>query len=141
MCSYCGCKDIELIGRYMEEHDQLINELGVLRRACDQQDLAAVQAACQHLAGLMQPHFDSEERSLFAVLREDEDFTEHVDDLCSEHEDLWVLFDAVKAGDFGGYKAFEDRLRVHMDREDNGLFPAAAVSLDGPSWDRIMELA
>ena len=51
------------------------------------------------------------------------------------------LSDAVKAGDFGGYKAFEDRLRVHMDREDNGLFPAAAVSLDGPSWDRIMELA
>lgn len=140
MCSYCGCKDIELIGRYMEEHEELINDLGILRRACEKEDLAEVKAACDHLAAMMRPHFDSEERSLFAVLREDADFSDHVDMLCTEHEDLWDLFDDVWGGKFDGYKALEDRLRVHMDREDNGLFPAAAVSLDGPSWERIMQL-
>jgi hemerythrin-like domain-containing protein len=29
------------------------------------------------------------------------------------------------------------RLRRHIDREENGLFPAAVIALDGAAWDRL----
>lgn len=140
MCSYCGCRDITLIGRYMDEHDEIINRCGDLRRAVEADDAEAVDRTREHLAALLTPHTVSEERSLFAVLREDEMFTHEVDSLCGEHSALDELLAAVRAGDVATATAFEDRLRIHIDREDNSLFPASAVSLVGPDWDRITEL-
>ena len=32
---------------------------------------------------------------------------------------------------------FEDALRAHIDKEDNGLFPAAALGLDGDEWAEV----
>ena len=34
---------------------------------------------------------------------------------------------------------FENELRDHIDKEDNGLFPAAAIALDGPQWIEVHE--
>lgn len=140
MCSYCGCSELSLIGRYMAEHEEIINRCGDLRRAVDAGDADAVDTARTHLADLLTPHTVSEERSLFAVLREDEMFTHEVDSLCGEHDALDELLAAVTAGDPASATAFEDRLRIHIDREDNSLFPASAVSLTGPDWDRITDL-
>ena len=88
MCSYCGCRELSLIGRYMAEHEEIVNRCGDLRRAVEADDAEAVDRTRVHLADLLTPHTVSEERSLFAVLREDEMFTHEVDSLCSEHTAL-----------------------------------------------------
>lgn len=35
---------------------------------------------------------------------------------------------------------FENELRDHIDKEDNGLFPAAAIALGGPEWIEVHEI-
>lgn len=140
MCSYCGCDAIECIGRFMAEHTEIINATSALRSACHASDTGGVEAAADHLAGLLTPHTHAEEVGLFRVLREDDEFTEHVDRLCAEHVEIDGLLAAVRAGDHSRYEAFEHILRAHIDHEDNGLFPAANIRFAGPEWDRVMEL-
>lgn len=137
MCSYCGCRSITVIGRFSEEHDEIVNAAGELRRAAERADLAVVRERAHDLGHLLHPHTDSEEQGLFAELRLDPDFTEHVDLLCGEHEDLDRRLDEISGGDLSGVEQFITLLRRHIDREENGLFPAAAVSLHGPAWERI----
>lgn len=145
MCSYCGCRSISVIGRYSAEHDQIVNALGVLRRAAvtpasaDRGVPAAVGEAAEVLRGLLDPHTESEERGLFRELRQDPDFTEHVDALCAEHGQLHGQLDAVARGELDRLPELEHLLRHHIDREENGLFPAAAIALDGPAWERVTE--
>ena len=140
MCSYCGCQDISVIGRFMAEHVEIINACGVLRRACERGDAAVVAAAADDLAGLLHPHTGAEEAGLFAVLAEDEEFTEHVRTLCAEHTDLDAALAAVRGGDHASFPAFELALRHHIDREENGLFPAAAIAFAGMEWERVTAL-
>ncbi len=138
MCTYCGCESIEVIGRFMAEHTAIINAAGELRRALERgAEEAAVHAAADTLAGLLHPHTSAEEVGLFSVMRREEQFTEHIADLCSEHTELDERLAAVRAGDHAAYPAFEHLLRQHIDREDNGLFPAAAIALDGPDWAEV----
>ena len=47
---------------------------------------------------------------------------------------------ALRSGRTEALPAFYVALRNHMDREDNGLFPAAAIALDGPDWERVHDL-
>ena len=44
-------------------------------------------------------------------------------------------------GDLTRMVALETLLRRHIDKEENGLFPAAAIALDGPAWERVVERA
>lgn len=141
MCSYCGCQAIEVIGRYTREHENIITVLVELRDAVEAGDDKAVAQAAAVVADALDPHTQSEERSLFAELRKDEEFTDHVDKLCAEHTTLDAQLARIAGGDTSGYHDFEVGLRNHMDREENGLFPAAAVTLSGDAWERIHELA
>ena len=45
MCTYCGCESIEVIGRFMAEHTDIVNAAGVLRRAVAFGDHGAVERA------------------------------------------------------------------------------------------------
>lgn len=146
MCTYCGCRSIEVIGRYSDEHEAIVNLLGDVRRSLVPADDSGHRAlaASNALATALGEHTASEERSLFAELRLDPDFTEHVDSLCAEHRSLDEALEIIHAGGaaaHAAYPAFELALRAHIDREENGLFPAAAIALDGPSWERIHERA
>jgi hemerythrin-like domain-containing protein len=125
----------------MAEHEQIVNLCGELRRAVGAGEDTAIQQAVTTLRAALQPHTGSEERSLFAQLRRDPEFTEHVDSLCGEHQDLATLLGAVEHGDLATFGRFEELLRRHMDREDNGLFPAAAIALGGPEWEWVTENA
>ena len=138
MCSYCGCRSITVIGRFSEEHDTIVNAAGELRRAVTVGDPPAVHRCATALHDLLVPHSGSEERGLFAELRKDPDFTDHVDRLCGEHGQIAAQLATIAGGDLRGMAAFETLLRRHIDREENGLFPAAAVSLDGPAWERVV---
>ena len=140
MCSYCGCESIEVIGRFMREHVAIINATGDLRRACATGDPARVTATATALGGLLDPHTGAEEAGLFAVLAEDDEFTHHVRSLCAEHLGLDALLDRVAGGEHALFPTLERALRDHIDREENGLFPAAAVALAGPEWGRVVDL-
>ena len=48
MCSYCGCDSIEVIGRFMAEHVEIINATGELR-AADREELPAGGLALDRL--------------------------------------------------------------------------------------------
>ncbi|MBP6997934.1 MAG: hemerythrin domain-containing protein [Phycicoccus sp.] len=141
MCSYCGCRANTVIARYSAEHDEIINAMGVLRRAASAGDRDGAGAAASHLAGLLDPHTASEERYLFAELRQDAEFTEHVAGLCAEHREIDAALARVIEGDLAAAGMLEDILRRHIDKEENGLFPAAVIALDGPAWERVVSAA
>ena len=137
MCSYCGCESIEVIGRFMAEHVEIINATGVLRSAVRSADPVAVGAAKLVVSELLWPHTVAEEGGLFRVLGRDEGFTEHIAVLCGEHQTLDTRLEAVAPGDEPAMASFEDALRNHIDKEDNGLFPAAAIALNGEQWTEV----
>ena len=140
MCGYCGCDSIDVVGRFMREHVDIINATGVLRRAVGAGDHARVKEAVAALRRLLDPHTEAEEAGLFAVLVEDGEFTHHVRDLCGEHATLTGLLDRVQAGSHDLVPTLERFLRLHIHREENGLFPAAAIAFGGPEWDRVTAL-
>lgn len=78
-------------------------------------------------------------RGLFAELRLEPEFAEHVEGLCAEHEELGGRLERILTGDLTGIDALEHLLRRHIDREDNAIFPAAAIALDGAAWQRVEE--
>lgn len=137
MCSYCGCESIAVVGRFMAEHTDIINATGHLRRAAAAGDLKLAREHVATVEALLHPHASSEELGLFAVLREQPDFTDHVDTLCSEHTMLDALLEDIAGGNLRATPEFVGALRRHIDKEDNGLFPAAAIALDGPEWERV----
>lgn len=141
MCSYCGCRANTLIARYSAEHVDIVNALGNLRRAVTGGSPASVPDAAERMAALLDPHTASEERSLFAELRVDPEFTDHVDGLCAEHLALDHLLSRIAAGHLSDFTAFESQLRLHIDKEENGLFPAAIIALDGAAWERAVAAA
>ena len=145
MCSYCGCENIEVVGRFMREHTEIINASGVLRAACDAGSQDAIAAAAAEVARLFAPHSAAEEAGIFTVMAEDPEFTDYVTRLCSEHEQLnahlaTIVAAADDANRHAAYEEFAHLLRGHIDREDNSLFPAAAVAFAGPEWERVAAL-
>ncbi|MDN5769090.1 MAG: hemerythrin domain-containing protein [Humibacillus sp.] len=138
MCNYCGCRDITVVGRFMTEHEHIINHLGVLRDSLH--DAERRRAATVTLGEHLLPHTGSEEVGLFTVLARDEVFTEHISRLCGEHQLIESLLGQISAGELDVFPELETVLRDHMDREDNGLFPAAAIHLGGPEWDEVDDL-
>ena len=141
MCSYCGCRAITMIGRLSTEHVAIINATGALRRVALDGDNAGAAIAVEELAALLDPHTRGEEQGLFAELRLDEDFADHVDALCAEHREIDARLARVADGDHAEVQELENLLRRHIDKEENGIFPAAAVALDGAAWDRIGQRA
>jgi hemerythrin-like domain-containing protein len=121
----------------MAEHEQIVNLTGPLRLAAAAGDGEAMRAALEHVVAHLHPHTVAEETGLFAVLRRDPGFTDHIDRLCSEHAALDDLARRIRAGDLGLVDRFIHELREHIDKEENGLFPAAAIGLDGPDWEQI----
>lgn len=140
MCTYCGCESIEVIGRFMAEHTEIINAAGVLRRACEEGDSSQVVTAAEQVEVLLHPHTRNEEVGLFSVMRRQEEFVDHIDSLCQEHTTLDEQLERIKQGEHDLVDTFIHDLRHHIEREDNGLFPASAIALDGPDWGEVDEL-
>jgi hemerythrin-like domain-containing protein len=50
------------------------------------------------------------------------------------------LAERIRAGEHQVVGEFVSQLRSHIDKEENGLFPAAAIELDGPDWLEVERL-
>ncbi len=132
MCSYCGCRDTPEIGVLMTQHEGLVNDAGELLRRIDSGTDAA--RAIEHLAVDLAAHVQREEGGLFAELRTDPEFAATVAGLCDEHDEIDELVRRVRDGEKTVAERLVDLLRRHIDREDNGLFPAVAVAVGGERW-------
>lgn len=137
MCSYCGCQSIDVIGRFTAEHEQIINATGLLRRAVAAGRTDEVVELVDEVAALLTPHTDAEEAGLFTVLRRDEDFAGYVEALCGEHVTLDELLARIRAGEADLADRFYRELRSHIEREEDGLFPASLTTLRGDDWDEV----
>ncbi len=84
MCSYCGCRNIPLIRLLTRQHEDITNHTTALREAARSNDRPAAAGAALVLAEQLNPHTHLEERGLFAEMRKDDMFTEHIDSLCAE---------------------------------------------------------
>lgn len=140
MCEYCGCREIPVIGRLMEEHAVAVDALGAVRRAISTGQAPAISEALTGFTGHLYPHNDAEEAGLFHELVKDEYFAEAVTGLIEQHRLMRTQVDRIAAGDWDAFTELEDTLRHHIDREENGLFPATAVAVDGDTWEAIDEL-
>ena len=111
MCSYCGCRAIPTIARLFDEHTDIINAMGTVRRAVAADDDVATASAARALGSKLHRHTAVEERGLLAELRQDPEFTVHVDTLCAEHRTIDDLLTQVSQGHFTAAEALEKLLR------------------------------
>ncbi|HSK33824.1 MAG TPA: hemerythrin domain-containing protein [Propionicimonas sp.] len=121
----------------MAEHVEIINATGQLRAAVHAGEADRVEVTRGVVAALLWPHTSAEEDGLFRVLHREEQFAAHIDGLCEEHTSLELYLAAITPGDEVAMAQFENALRDHIDKEDNGLFPAAAIALNGDQWTEV----
>ena len=126
-----------MIAQLNAEHDAIVNSSYALEIAYRDQDVEAARMACKELGALLHPHTRREENGLFAEMKKDELFTEHVASLCAEHTELDIDLNAIETGDLASIPKMITLLNNHIDREENGLFPAALAFMDDTQWDTI----
>lgn len=91
----------------------------------------------KELALLLVVHNKLEENGLFEALEPDEEFGESLKKLRLEHDEIDALVVRIISGELTLVSELEILLRNNISNEENGLFPASAVTLDGSIWDRI----
>jgi hemerythrin superfamily protein len=148
MCNYCGCRSIEPIAELTAEHEQVLNLRGDIRRAVRGGDFGQAVGLVRELRELLLVHDAVEELAVYPAMRRFEEFTDKVGTLFDEHDEMDDVMDGiVAAADAGEDPAGMEWPRLltnldvrvaHIDHEEHGMFPAAAVSLDPEDWERAM---
>ena len=138
MCHYCGCRQIPLIRDYIAEHE-LVTWLGV--RALEETgrgEMTKAQATVTQMRSELLTHWQGEEEGVFALMRGDELYREHIDPLIAEHRELDAVLarlDVTSAEDRARLRQEVDELRIHISKEEDGIFPVTLVEFSGPEWD------
>lgn len=137
MCSYCGCQALPVIRLLTMQHEEIINKLGEVRRAFEIGAAMECQVHAKQLAHLLATHNKLEEDGLFDALTSDEEFGESLEKLRLEHDQIDELVARIISGEIVLTAKLEILLRNNISNEENGLFPASAVTLEGSVWDKI----
>ena len=141
MCDYCGCREMPLLRDYIAEHERSINHGGEAVRALDRGEYDRARELLAAMADELRSHWRGEENGLFAVMGSDDLFVEHIAPLVREHRELDALLESVDladSGDQGRVRQAVFDLYEHIDKEEDGLFPASLTALDGEQWDAAM---
>ncbi|MGW8351099.1 hemerythrin domain-containing protein [Streptomyces wedmorensis] len=142
MCHYCGCREIPLIKEFIAEHAAITDLAGDAVRALDAGDPERARTLVERMAVLLLAHWAGEERGLFAVMRENDEYTAYVDALAREHRELaafLVALDLDSADQRARFLRAVDELHDHIAKEEDGLFPASLTELTGEQWDRSID--
>lgn len=149
MCQYCGCHEITTIGELMDDHVEIRNLTGRIEAAVRDDEREEAVRLLRELERRFGVHNTVEEAGLYLAMTR---FPEHEDKaatLYDEHDALDAVIDDILATqeqgrldavDFCPLLREFDILVAHIDHEENGLFPAAAVALDSDDWDRCENL-
>ena len=142
MCHYCGCRQIPLIRDYIAEHEHVL-DLG--ERALEEMGRGALddaQATVDQMRAELRSHWQGEEDGVFALMRGDELYREHIDPLIAEHRELDELLRTMDVRDEHQLAVLQEQvaeLRVHISKEEDGLFPVTLVEFSGPEWDAAID--
>jgi hypothetical protein len=131
MCEYCGCQAIAAIDELTREHDRVVDLIGAARAARD--DAPALAALAGQILAILGPHTRVEEEGLFRALAAD--FADHVAALRAEHGDIEAALAEAASGNAQNLQPALDRLREHILKEQDGVFPAALTTLRTEDWD------
>lgn len=138
MCHYCGCRNIPLIRDYIAEHEQVL-ELGhQALREVGRGETDKAQETLHLMHEELVSHWRGEEDGVFALMREDELYREHIDPLIAEHRQLDALLhelDLSRPEHVTRLRAEVEELHVHVSKEEDGIFPVTLVEFSGPEWD------
>lgn len=137
MCEYCGCRDIAPIAALMDEHLELEEIAGRVRRAIAEGDEERAADELRQLIVLLGPHIRQEEDGILAALRREPEFAGHVAELEREHDEMQLALAALLHADQGWTDRVPQLLAKvlrHIDKEDDGTFPVAAVTLGADGW-------
>ena len=88
MCEHCGCRGIEPIADLMDEHYEILDIAGDVRRLLAADDRHGAATKLAWLEQRLGEHVDREERGVFAALKSQDEFVEAVLELESEHVDF-----------------------------------------------------
>ena len=140
MCEHCGCRGVEPIAELMDEHLELLDHAGEVRRLLDREDLDGAWARMSVLADLLVRHVVREEAGVFTALKEQGDFAAAVVELEDEHasfDELLSDLDRDSATLRADLERLFAELTVHIDKENLGIFPVAVVTLGADGWDTV----
>lgn len=146
MCSYCGCRALEPIARLTDEHEQIQNLCGEVRRSVDRGDHAAAVDLTGRLRERLRVHDAVEELSLYPAMARHPEYADKVGTLFDEHDDMDCVLDAAlstaassgaSSVDWRPVLATFEVLVEHIQHEENGVFPAAAIALDPDDWEQV----
>jgi hemerythrin-like domain-containing protein len=141
MCQYCGCQSLAAIDELTREHDLVVNLIGEVRQAHGRADAGAMAVTARRIAAVLGPHTEVEEHGLFPALAGE--FPDQVAVLEAEHRRIEAVLGQAAAGapaDAGWLDrlvAALDLLREHILKEQDGVFPAALISLSAEDWDAV----
>ena len=142
MCHYCGCRQIPLIRDYIAEHEHVL-DLG--ERALEEMGRGALddaQATVDRMRADLRSHWQGEEDGVFALMRGDELYRQHIDPLIAEHRELDELLRTMDVRDEHQLAVLQEQvaeLRVHISKEEDGIFPVTLVEFSGPEWDAAID--
>ena len=126
-----------MIATLNAEHDAIVNSTYALQMAFREQNAESAKTAGKVLAELLHPHTRREQDGLFAEMKKDELFTEHIASLCAEHDALDAELELIAAGDLTRILTINTLINNHIDREQTGVFPAALAYRDDHNWQII----
>ena len=138
MCEYCGCQDIAAIAELTREHDAVVAEISTLRGCVREGDVDGAASTARRIARILAPHTAVEEHGLFPHLAPE--FPDHVAALEREHREIEAVLVRAAHGTPedpqwpGELLAAMERLRDHILKEQDGLFPASLSILDADAW-------
>ncbi len=138
MCEHCGCRGVEPIAELMDEHLELLDIGGAVRRSLAANDRAAAMTGLAELGRKLDRHVRREEAGVFTALKNQGDFEDSVLALEEEHTDLDEALAGleVEAADFGHQvERILTDLSEHIDKENLGIFPVAVVTLGATGWE------
>jgi hypothetical protein len=141
MCETCGCHKPGAIAQLSAEHDAVINLSGAARRALHAGELDAAADRVRAIVAVLGPHSAVEEQALLPAMAAE--LGTFLPTLLDQHRKIEAVLTESAHGtptDPGWPARLEqtlDDLREHILREQDGLFPAARISLDPAQWDQL----
>lgn len=140
MCEHCGCRGVEPIAQLMDEHLELLDIGGEIRRHLEAGDRRTAWELLGRFAHDLGHHVDREERGLFQAMRDQGDFVDAIAELEGEHADFDELLSEIGLDDAdleARVEALLEELTIHIDKENLGIFPVAVVTLGADGWNTV----
>lgn len=143
MCEYRGCQAIAAIDELTREHTGAMRHIRAARQAITGDDRSAAAEQAQLLLDLLAPHTAVEELALLPAMAGEH--PEHIEVLHREHELVHAALASIALEQTSpdGWRdqltRALDVLRDHILKEQDGLSPAALISLNGSDWELLDE--